>query len=138
MFQKEVAQRITANPNDKAYGRLAILTQSICTVQIAFDVPARAFTPPPKVDSAVVVFDPLPIEKRFKHLKILGEVTMATFSQRRKMLRGSLKSITKKYGTTPLKLCELTEINPEFRPENLSIIDFQNLALNLKEKTNHL
>ena len=85
-----------------------------------------------------MVFDPLPIEKRFKHLKILGEVTMATFSQRRKMLRGSLKSITKKYGTTPLKLCELTEINPELRPENLSIIDFQNLALNLKEKTNHL
>ena len=137
MFQKEVAQRITANPNDKAYGRLAILTQSICNAQIAFDVPSMAFTPPPKVDSAVVVFDPLPIEERFTHLKVLGEVTMATFSQRRKMLRGSLKSIAKKYGTTPLKLCESAEINPEFRPENLSIIDFQNLALNLKERTNH-
>jgi 16S rRNA (adenine1518-N6/adenine1519-N6)-dimethyltransferase len=137
MFQKEVAQRITANPNDKAYGRLAILTQSVCDVRIAFNVPAIAFTPPPKIDSAVVVFDPLPIEKRFPHLKALGEVTMATFSQRRKMLRGSLKSIAKKYGTTPLKWCELAKINPELRPENLSIIDFQNLVIALKEKTNH-
>ncbi len=137
MFQKEVAQRITANPNDKAYGRLAILTQSVCDARIAFNVPAIAFTPPPKIDSAVVVFDPLPIEKRFPHLKALGEVTMATFSQRRKMLRGSLKSIAKKYGTTPLKWCELAKINPELRPENLSIIDFQNLVIALKEKTNH-
>ena len=79
MFQKEVAQRITANPNDKAYGRLAILTQSICNAQIAFDVPAMAFTPPPKVDSAVVVFDPLPIEKRFKHLKVLGRSNNGNF-----------------------------------------------------------
>ena len=62
---------------------------------------------------------------------------MATFSQRRKMLRGSLKSIAKKYGTTPLKWCELAKINPELRPENLSIIDFQNLVIALKEKTNH-
>ena len=128
MFQKEVAQRVTATPQDKAYGRLAILTQSVAAARIAFDVPARAFSPPPKVDSAVVVLDPLPEGERFSDLKLLGEVTMAAVGQRQKMLRQSLKSTAKKYGTTPIDWCEACEIDPQRRPETLEVKAFQALA----------
>ena len=131
MFQKEVAERVTANPGDKAYGRLAILTQSVCTAHIAFEVPAKDFTPPPKVDSAVIVLDPLSPEKRFPDLKLLGDVTMAAFGQRRKMLRASLKSIAKKYETTPIEWCEACGIDPMARPETLGVSEFQNLTQKL-------
>ncbi len=128
MFQKEVAQRVVAAPGESAYGRLAILTQSVCAARIGFEIPARAFTPPPKVDSAVVVLDPLAEKQRFADLKLLGEVTQAAFGQRRKMLRGSLKSIAKKYGTTPQAWCEACGIDPQKRPETLSVGEFQALA----------
>lgn len=128
MFQKEVAQRIAANPGNNAYGRLAILTQSVCTAHIAFDVPAKDFTPPPKVDSAVIVLNPLPESQRFIDLKLLGEVTMAAFGQRRKMLRVSLKSIAKKYGTSPAEWLNGCDIDPQRRPETVSVADFQKLA----------
>ena len=128
MFQKEVAERVTANPGDKAYGRLAILTQSVCTAHIAFEVPAKDFTPPPKVDSAVIVLDPLSQEKRFPDLKLLGDVTMAAFGQRRKMLRASLKSMAKNHGTTSMDWCETCSIDPTSRPEVLSVEAFQQLA----------
>ena len=131
MFQKEVAQRIAAKPGDNAYGRLAILTQSVCSAHIAFDVPAKDFTPPPKVDSAVIVLDPLSEEKRFPDLKLLGDVTMAAFGQRRKMLRASLKSIAKKYQTTPIEWCEACGIDPMARPETLGVSEFQNLTQKL-------
>ena len=113
MFQKEVAERIVASPSDKAYGRLAILSQSICSAHLAFEVPASSFSPPPKVDSAVVVLEPLPEAERFPDLKLLGEVTMAAFGQRRKMLRKSLKSIAKKYGVEPEPWCESCEIDSQ-------------------------
>ena len=128
MFQKEVAERVVAMPSDKAYGRLAILTQSVCTAHIAFKVPAKDFTPPPKVDSAVVVLNPLSPENRFPNLKLLGEVTMSAFGQRRKMLRASLKSIAKKYGTNPVDWCEKCSIDPTVRPETLPVEAFQKLA----------
>jgi len=131
MFQKEVAQRVVAAPGEKAYGRLAILTQSVCTAHIAFEVPAKDFTPPPKVDSAVVVLNPLPVDTQFSDLKLLGEVTMAAFGQRRKMLRASLKSIAKKYNTDPISWCENCDVDPTSRPETLSVINFQNLAKSL-------
>ena len=131
MFQKEVAQRIAAKPGHNAYGRLAILTQSVCSAHIAFDVPAKDFTPPPKVDSAVIVLDPLSEEKRFPDLKLLGDVTMAAFGQRRKMLRASLKSIAKKYETTPIEWCEACGIDPMARPETLGVSEFQNLTQKL-------
>lgn len=133
MFQKEVADRIVARAGDNAYGRLAILTQSVCSAHIAFEVPAKDFTPPPKVDSAVVVLEPLPIEARFTNLKLLGEVTMAAFGQRRKMLRVSLKSIAKKYGTTPADWLEACNIDPQKRPETVSVEDFQKLVIALNQ-----
>lgn len=135
MFQKEVAQRVTATPGDKAYGRLAILTQSVCEAHIAFEVPAKDFTPPPKVDSAVIVLNPLPIDQRFSDLKLLGEITMAAFGQRRKMLRASLKSIAKKYNTDPISWCEECHIDPTSRPETLSVASFQNLAKTISALT---
>ena len=133
MFQKEVAQRVTAAPGDSNYGRLAILSQSVCNARLAFEVPANAFSPPPKVDSAVVVLEPLPEADRFPDLKLLGEVTMAAFGQRRKMLRKSLKSIAKKYGVETEGWCEACGIDPQRRPETLSVEEFQGLARMLVE-----
>ena len=128
MFQKEVALRVVAAPGDSNYGRLAILSQSVAKTRLAFEVPASAFSPPPKVDSAVVVLEPLPQAERFPDLKLLGEVTMAAFGQRRKMLRKSLKSIAKKYGVEAQAWCEACEIDPQRRPETLSVAKFQGLA----------
>lgn len=128
MFQKEVAERVVALPRDNHYGRLAILAQSVANTRLAFEVPANAFSPPPKVDSAVVVLEPLPEEQRFPDLKLLGEVTMAAFGQRRKMLRKSLKSIAKKYGLDAETWCETCGIDPQRRPETLSVKEFQTLA----------
>ena len=133
MFQKEVALRVVASPGDSNYGRLAILAQSVCNARLAFEVPANAFSPPPKVDSAVVVLEPLPEIERFPDLKLLGEVTMAAFGQRRKMLRKSLKSIAKKYGVEAEPWCEACTIDPQRRPETLSVVEFQALARQLKQ-----
>ena len=131
MFQKEVAERVVAAPSDNAYGRLAILSQSVCNAHLAFEVPAGSFSPPPKVDSAVVVLEPLAEAERFPDLKLLGEVTMAAFGQRRKMLRKSLKSIAKKYGVEPQAWCESCEVDPQRRPETLSVAEFQDLTRRL-------
>jgi len=65
MFQKEVAERVVATVGDSGYGRLAILARSVCEVDYAFTVPAHAFSPPPKVDSAVVVLNVLPASERY-------------------------------------------------------------------------
>lgn len=92
MFQKEVAQRIVAKPRDDAYGRLAVLAQARCNVRLAFTVPARAFTPPPKIASAVVTLTDRP--DPYPHLDALERVTAAAFGQRRKMLRSALKTLT--------------------------------------------
>lgn len=128
MFQKEVAERVVASPGENAYGRLAVLAQSICRCHMAFDVPARAFSPPPKVDSAVVVLEPLSPEKQYVNLARLGEVTQAAFGQRRKMLRRSLKSIAGRHGMTSETWLEGCGIDPSRRPETLSVTDFQALT----------
>ncbi|MEM1372445.1 MAG: 16S rRNA (adenine(1518)-N(6)/adenine(1519)-N(6))-dimethyltransferase RsmA, partial [Pseudomonadota bacterium] len=79
MFQKEVAERIVAQPNTKSYGRLAVLAQRRCEVDIALHLPPSAFTPAPKVSSSVVVFKPQPIEDGVAPIHILQEVTAAAF-----------------------------------------------------------
>ncbi|UWQ60486.1 16S rRNA (adenine(1518)-N(6)/adenine(1519)-N(6))-dimethyltransferase RsmA [Leisingera caerulea] len=94
MFQREVAERIVAQPGSKAYGRLAILAQWRADARIVLSLPPGAFTPPPKVSSAVVHLDALP-EPRFPaDATILSRVVAAAFNQRRKMLRASLKGIS--------------------------------------------
>lgn len=93
MFQKEVAQRIAAGAGDEAYGRLSVIAQALCTVELVMDLPARAFTPPPKVASAVVRLSPLPTRPPDALIKALETVTAAAFGQRRKMLRSSLRAL---------------------------------------------
>ncbi|WP_300532503.1 16S rRNA (adenine(1518)-N(6)/adenine(1519)-N(6))-dimethyltransferase RsmA [Maricaulis sp.] len=128
MFQREVADRIVARPGEKAYGRLAILAQSVCEARMGLKVPARAFTPPPKVDSAVVVLTPRPEAERFADLKALGIVTGSAFGQRRKTLRKSLAQAASKTTQNADELLESAGIDPGARAETVSIEAFQTLA----------
>lgn len=123
MFQKEVAERIVAKPNTSDYGRLAVLAQWRAKPRIAFEVPRQAFTPPPKVTSAVVHLEPCePIAN--VPLKSLEAVTHAAFGQRRKMLRASLKSL----GMDPTPLLEAADIPGDLRAEVLDVPAFCRLA----------
>lgn len=128
MFQKEVAQRIVARPGDKAYGRLAILTGSVASSDWVMDVPARSFTPPPRVDSAVIALEPLPSDKQYPNLKRLARVTEAAFNMRRKMLRRSLRSLAQQNDLEVEAWLEGCGIDPQRRPETLEISEFQALA----------
>ncbi|PWE17344.1 16S rRNA (adenine(1518)-N(6)/adenine(1519)-N(6))-dimethyltransferase [Marinicauda salina] len=128
MFQKEVAERVVAAVGDKAYGRLAILTAARASARYAFTVPARAFTPPPKVDSAVVVFEPLPAEARFDDLDALKAVTESAFGQRRKTLRRSLSAAAAKAGTAAEALLAAADIDPAARAETIEPAGFFRLA----------
>ncbi|MGR3433694.1 MAG: 16S rRNA (adenine(1518)-N(6)/adenine(1519)-N(6))-dimethyltransferase RsmA [Shimia sp.] len=93
MFQREVAERIVAQPASKAYGRLAILAQWRCTARIAMHLPPEAFLPPPKVSSAVVHITALPAPRFPADPAILERVVGMAFGQRRKMLRAALKGL---------------------------------------------
>jgi 16S rRNA (adenine1518-N6/adenine1519-N6)-dimethyltransferase len=124
MFQREVADRIAAAPGDKAYGRLSVIANWRCRTRKLFNVPARAFTPPPNVDSAVVSLEPhktLPFEAEQAALE---RITAAAFGQRRKMLRGALKSLP----VAPLELLEAAKIDPTKRAENIDTAGFAALA----------
>ena len=125
MFQREVAERITAQPGSSAYGRLSILTGWIANAAILFDIPPDAFVPAPKVTSSVVQIRPLPAPRFECDRKALEEVTRLAFGQRRKMLRVSLKPIG---GETML---EASGIDPQCRPQDLDIGDFCELARGL-------
>ncbi|MQY41250.1 16S rRNA (adenine(1518)-N(6)/adenine(1519)-N(6))-dimethyltransferase RsmA [Epibacterium sp. SM1969] len=94
MFQREVAERIVAKPGSKAYGRLAILAQWRAEAKIAISLPPGAFTPPPKVSSAVVHLTALPEPRYPADAATLSRVVAAAFNQRRKMLRAALKSVS--------------------------------------------
>ena len=124
MFQKEVADRLIAQPGSKAYGRLSVLTQWLCEVAPLFNIPATAFTPPPKVISTVVSLRPLAERLAVAEKPILERVTAAAFGQRRKMLRQSLKSLQ----PDPAPLLEFTGIDPTRRAETLSVEEFCALA----------
>jgi len=93
MFQREVAERIVAQPGGKAYGRLAVLAQWRCEARIVMSLPPEAFTPPPKVRSAVVQLTALPAPRFDADAKVLERVVAAGFNQRRKMLRAALKGV---------------------------------------------
>ncbi len=121
MFQKEVAERITARPGDKAYGRLAVLTGWRTDARIAFNLDPQNFSPPPKVVSSVVLFQPIssPLPAKVRSLET---ITRAAFGQRRKMLRQSLKALG------GASLLERTGIAGTRRAEELSIEEFVALA----------
>jgi len=122
MFQKEVAQRITAGPGTAHYGRLAVLAQWRCTAKILFDVNRGAFVPPPAVTSAIVRLEPRAEPLAPADLTKLEAVTQAAFGQRRKMLRQSLKPLGGE------ALLAKAGIDPTLRPEDLAIEQFAALA----------
>lgn len=93
MFQREVAERIVAKPGTEAYGRLALLAQWRCEAQIVLSLPPEAFTPPPKVHSAVVHLTALPAPRFPADPATLSRVVAAAFNQRRKMLRSALRGL---------------------------------------------
>jgi len=128
MFQKEVAERVVASAGEKQYGRLAILAAAIARSRYAFTVPARAFTPPPKVDSAVVVLEPLPENQRFADLKALSIVTESAFGQRRKTLRKSLAPAANQTGASAEDLLHHAGIDPGVRAETIAPEGFFELA----------
>lgn len=122
MFQKEVAQRIVAPVNGAAYGRLAVIAQATCEAHSVMDVPARAFTPPPKVESAVVRLTPRIDRPSPARLDALQKLTAAAFGQRRKMLRASLK------GMGGESLIEAAGLDPQARAETIDVAGFLRLA----------
>jgi 16S rRNA (adenine1518-N6/adenine1519-N6)-dimethyltransferase len=127
MFQKEVAERITAKPGSKAYGRLAVLAQWRAVATKLFDIDRRAFSPPPNVTSSVVHIVP-GVPTAAIRVETLERITAAAFGQRRKMLRQSLKSL----GVTPEVLLQAAEIEPTRRAEELSVGDFCRMAQQLE------
>lgn len=128
MFQKEVAERIVARTGEEAYGRLAILTAARAKAKYAFTLPARAFTPPPKVDSAVVVIDPLPDGERFADVEALSVVTASAFGQRRKTLRKSLGQAASQTRASAEELLVSCDIDPGARAETIPPEGFMALA----------
>ena len=129
MFQKEVAERIVAQPGGKAYGRLAILAQWRADAKIVLVLPPQAFTPPPKVSSAVVHLTALP-EPRFPaDAATLSRVVAAGFNQRRKMLRASLKGVAPNIEDHLIA----AGIQPTERAEQVSLEQFCALARSIKD-----
>jgi len=122
MFQFEVAERICAAPNDDAYGRLAVLAQWCAECEIMLRIPPGAFSPPPKVDSAVICITPHAAQPEPLLFRAMERVTAAAFGQRRKMLRSSLKPVGGE------ALLNRAEIDPTRRAETLSIAEFARLA----------
>lgn len=125
MFQKEVADRLAAQPGGKIYGRLSVAAQWRCTVRPLFNLPPRAFVPAPKVSSTVVELVPRPHPLADADPALLEQVVAAAFGQRRKMLRASLRGLG-----IDIEACG---ISPEARAETLSIEDFCRLARALGE-----
>jgi len=129
MFQKEVAQRITARPGTEHYGRLAVLTGWRATAKIQFDVPKQAFVPPPKITSSVVRLEPRAEPLAPCALADLERVSAAAFGQRRKMLRQSLKSLP----ADPLRLAAAAGVDPTRRAETVPISGFVAMARELAD-----
>lgn len=129
MFQLEVAQRITAAAGDRHYGRLAVMANWRWRAVKLFDLPARAFTPPPKVASAIVHLTPRNEPVAPADGAVLSRVVAAAFNQRRKMLRQSLKSL----GGDTAALLDRSGIDPTRRAETLDIAEFCAIARALQE-----
>jgi 16S rRNA (adenine1518-N6/adenine1519-N6)-dimethyltransferase len=122
MFQLEVAERITAAPGSDEYGRLGVLAQWVCNANIVMRLPPEAFSPPPKVWSAVVRLDPRADQPTPGLFKAMEKVTAAAFGQRRKMLRSSLKSLGGQ------ALLDQAGIDGTRRAETLDGAEFERLA----------
>ena len=122
MFQKEVADRILAKPGSKNYGRLSIIANWLTKTSKLFDIPNSAFIPKPKVDSTVIRIQPYKKPLYDVSFHSLERITKIAFSQRRKMIKTSLKEID------CIKILEDLNISSSLRPEQLSISDFCKIA----------
>ena len=121
MLQKEVAERVVSQPNSKIYGRLSIAIQARCTVEKCFDIKPNAFYPAPKVMSSIIKLIPkTPLEEQIDIE--LNQILIAAFNQRRKKIINSLK------GLLTIDQIKEANIDPESRPENLTVNDFLNLS----------
>lgn len=120
MFQKEVAERITAQASSKAYGRLSVMTQWLCETKKLFDLPPSAFTPPPKVTSSVVRFRPRALSDDEPSFEVVEALTAAAFGQRRKMIRSSLKAYVPQI--------EALGLDSSKRAENLTVREYIAIA----------
>ena len=129
MFQKEVAERIAAQPGGKEFGRLSVLSQYRCEAKKLFDVNRSAFTPPPKVTSSIVQLLPRGTPSPACDLGLLEKVTAAAFGQRRKMMRASLRGLV----PDPEALLSELGIDPELRAEQLPVSAFARIAARLGE-----
>ena len=128
MFQREVAERIVAQENDDAYGRLGVLANWRCETKILFDISPAAFVPQPKVTSSVVRLVPrllpAPCDRR-----LLEQVAAAAFGQRRKMLRQSLNSLS----VDPARLAAAAQVDPTRRAETIPVSGFVAMARELAD-----
>ncbi len=128
MLQKEVVNRLVAGPNRKAYGRLSVMAQYYCNVIPVLEVPPSAFTPPPKVDSAVVRLVPhTTMPYPVKDIRLLSRITTEAFNQRRKTIRNSLGNLFSVEVLTELG------IDPAMRAENISVAQYCQMANYLSE-----
>jgi 16S rRNA (adenine1518-N6/adenine1519-N6)-dimethyltransferase len=132
MLQKEVVQRLAAEPNSKDYGRLSVMAQYYCRVTPLFDVPPGCFFPPPKVMSAIVRLQPWEPELIAHDTALLSTVVNIAFQQRRKTLRNTLKTLANETQIIA------AGINPEARAETLAVADFVRLANLLATQANNL
>lgn len=121
MLQKEVVERMAAKPGSKTYGRLSVMTQFYCQVQLLFTVSRHAFDPPPKVESAIVQLVPNTANQE-TDATVLAQVVKQAFSQRRKTIRNCLKNW---FSTEQL---QALDIDPGARPETLDLASFIRLA----------
>ena len=128
MLQKEVVNRLVAGPNSKAYGRLSVMAQYYCNVIPVLEVPPSAFTPPPKVDSAVVRLVPhATMPHPVKDVRVLSRITTEAFNQRRKTIRNSLGNLFSVEVLTGMG------IDPSMRAENISVAQYCQMANYLAE-----
>ena len=119
LVQKEVAERLYAKPSSRAFGALSVRVQYVAECELICEVPAKAFSPPPKVDSAVVRLRPRMVEPQATNPKWLETLVKLGFSSKRKMLRNNLKSVIESDRLT--QLLEQLDVNPQARAEDLSV-----------------
>jgi 16S rRNA (adenine1518-N6/adenine1519-N6)-dimethyltransferase len=130
MLQNEVVQRITAGPDSKTYGRLSIMVQYYCDTEYLFFVPPGAFSPPPKVDSAILRLTPWQqLPHKANDETHFAKLVMQAFSTRRKTLRNTLKKMLS------AEQIKSVGVNPGLRPENISVAEYVALS-NLSSRTN--
>ncbi len=125
MLQLEVVDRLTAEPSSPAYGRLSVMAGYWCRAEKLFEVPPGAFTPAPKVTSAIVRLTPANHGEEARDVGVLGDVVTRAFNQRRKTIRNGLKGLVSEESLREL------DIDPQLRPENLSLADYVRCANHL-------